>query len=95
VEEEVEGVGIENDAVLRHGMQDGGDVGEEAAAGEGAEDEGVRRRGRVVVGAGPFEETKLLRRVNRLVGKDFQNKGLGESESDGAWEIKRCRVRVG
>jgi len=47
-------VWIENDAVLGHGVEEGGDVGEEAGAGEGAEDEGVSGRGRVVVGAGPF-----------------------------------------
>lgn len=60
-------MGIENDAILRYGVEEGGDVGEEAGAGEGAEDEGVGGRGRAVVGARPFEETKLLRRVNRLV----------------------------
>jgi len=60
VDEEVEGVGIENDANLRHGVEEGWDVGEESDAGEGAENEGVCGQGRVVVGTGQFEETKLF-----------------------------------
>lgn len=63
----VEGVGIENDAVLRHGMEEGGDVGVETLAGEGAEDDGVRGGGRAVVGARPLEESKLVGCVMRGV----------------------------
>jgi len=44
------------------------------------------------VGAGWFKERKLLQRVNRLVWKDFKNKGLGESNSDDMCEIEPCNV---
>jgi len=71
MKEEVEGVGIENDAILRHGVEDGWNVREEANVkeaeiGEGAKNEGVHNHGMVVVGVRLFEKTKLLHWIERI-----------------------------
>lgn len=77
MEEEVEGVGVKNDAVLGHGMEESGDVVEEYGGGaaQGADHEGVSRGrdrgGSVVVVTGrttPVEEMELVGRLEGWVG---------------------------